>query len=250
MILAGLVVVDGRPCDKAGTAFTDDVVVSVKATRRFVSRAGEKLADALAAFGVDPRGHCALDVGASTGGFVDVLLQAGASQVIALDVGRGQLDARLRADVRVHVMERVNARYLAPAMLPYEPDLLTMDVSFISVEKLLPAVFACMAAEFEGVILVKPQFEAGPRQVGRGGIVRDPSVRRQVVWERSRFIIDHTDIALLGLHQSKVAGAGGNVEYFMHVGRGREKGVGLDRLEAVVDACVHGEERGGSEAVR
>ena len=125
-------------------------------------------------FGVDVAGVCALDVGASTGGFVDCLLQRGAARVIALDVGRGQLDSRLRSDARVHVIEGVNARYLTPSTCPWQPDLLTMDVSFISVTKVLPAVVACMAPVFTGVILIKPQFEAGPKDVGKGGIVRDP----------------------------------------------------------------------------
>ena len=132
-------------------------------------------------------GERALDVGASTGGFVDCLLQAGAAQVIALDVGRGQLDSRLRGDPRVVVMDGVNARLLRKGDLPYEPDLLTMDVSFISVGKVLGAVADCMAAAFEGVILIKPQFEAGPRRVGKKGIVRDPDVHRQVLTRCAQF---------------------------------------------------------------
>ena len=149
------------------------LTIVVKERPRFVSRAGDKLDAALDTFAVDVTGASVLDVGASTGGFVDCVLQRGATRVIALDVGRGQLDSKLRGDPRVHVIEGVNARYLEPGSLPWQPDLLTMDVSFISVTKVLPAVVGCMAPEFTGVILIKPQFEAGPRDVGKGGIVRD-----------------------------------------------------------------------------
>ena len=140
----------------------------MKSRPRFVSRAGDKLAHALEVFGLDVAGVRALDVGASTGGFVDCLLQSGAERVIALDVGYGQLDQRLRGDPRVHVMERVNARYLEAGSLPYTPDFLTVDVSFISLKKVLPAVLAAMSPSFDALLLVKPQFEAGPRARGKG----------------------------------------------------------------------------------
>jgi 23S rRNA (cytidine1920-2'-O)/16S rRNA (cytidine1409-2'-O)-methyltransferase len=158
----------------------EDAEVSIKERPRFVSRGGEKLAHALAVFGIDVSGVRALDVGASTGGFVDCLLQGGAAEVIALDVGRAQLDSRLRGDARVTVLERINARYLTKDLLPFEPDFLTMDVSFISIAKVLPAVVTCMMSGFRGVILVKPQFEAGRESVGKGGIVRDAAVHRNV----------------------------------------------------------------------
>ena len=244
LIMAGLVQVGGKVSDKAGAAVAVDAEITVKARPRFVSRAGEKLAGALVVLDVYVAGRSALDVGASTGGFVDSLLQAGAARVIALDVGHGQLDIRLRGDPKVHVMERCNARYLGPSDLPYEPDLLTMDVSFISVRKVLPAVAACMSRCFDGIILVKPQFEAGAHQVGKKGIVRDPDIHRQVLQETGRFVIEEAGLEVLGMCRSGVVGASGNREFFIRVGRGREKGVGLDRLEALVEECMRG---GGSD---
>jgi 23S rRNA (cytidine1920-2'-O)/16S rRNA (cytidine1409-2'-O)-methyltransferase len=234
LIMAGLVKVGGVVSDKAGTAVSTDAEIIVRERPRFVSRGGDKLAGALKVFGVDARDASALDVGASTGGFVDCLLQAGAARVVAVDVGRGQLNAGLRADDRVYVLERVNARYLKAAMLPFAPNLLTMDVSFISVSKVLPAAVGCMAAEFAGLVLVKPQFEAGPRDVGKNGIVRDPEVRREVLRRVGVFVIDALDADLLGLGRSEPAGVGGNVEFFMYIGRGRGKGMGLDRLETAI----------------
>ncbi|MBN1321798.1 MAG: TlyA family RNA methyltransferase [Thermoleophilia bacterium] len=238
IIMAGLVTVSGKLSDKAGTAVADEAEIVVKQGRRYASRGGEKLAHALEALGVEVTGSHALDVGASTGGFVDCLLQRGATEVIALDVGRGQLDGRLRNDARVHVLEKVNARHLTPALLPYAPDFLSMDVSFISVEKILPNVVSCLRSAFEGLILIKPQFEAGVKQVGKGGIVRDREVHRTVLMERGRFIIAELRIDLLGMCRSGLVGADGNVEFFMHVGRGREKGVGLDRLETMVEEAL------------
>jgi 23S rRNA (cytidine1920-2'-O)/16S rRNA (cytidine1409-2'-O)-methyltransferase len=236
--MAGLVLVGGVTSDKAGARIEVDAQITIKQRPRFVSRAGEKLAHALGELRVDPRGATGLDVGASTGGFVDCLLQHGAVRVIALDVGRGQLDVRLRNDARVVVMEKVNARHLTKDLLPCEPDFLTMDVSFISVTKVLPAVVACMAERFEGLILVKPQFEAGRAAVGRGGIVRDPEVHRAVLMERGAFVLQELGVQLHGMCRSGLRGADGNVEFFIHVGRGGEKGVGLDRLEALVDGVL------------
>jgi 23S rRNA (cytidine1920-2'-O)/16S rRNA (cytidine1409-2'-O)-methyltransferase len=235
VIMAGLVSVSGKVIDKAGTAVAADADISIKERPRFVSRGGDKLAHALETLGVDVRGVQALDVGASTGGFVDCLLQGGAARVIALDVGRAQLDSRLRADARVDVMEKINARYLTKDVLPFEPDFVTMDVSFISIEKVLPAVASCMAARFEGVILVKPQFEAGRASVGKGGIIRDAAVHRTVLAERGRFVIEELDADLYGMCRSGLRGTDGNEEFFLHVGRAREKGIGIDRLEAIVN---------------
>lgn len=243
LIMAGLVMVDGEVRDKAGMPVAADAPLTLKDRPRFVSRAGDKLAAALERFDLDVTGRSALDVGASTGGFVDCLLQRGAGRVIALDVGRGQLDARLRADPRVHVIEGVNARYATPDVLPWEPDLLTMDVSFISVTKVLPAVVGCMAPVFTGLVLVKPQFEAGPKQVGRGGIVRDPEVHRSVLKERGRFVVSDLGLALLGLCRSAKPGTDGNVEFFIHCGRGGEKGVGVDTLDLLVEQAVFGDEQ-------
>jgi 23S rRNA (cytidine1920-2'-O)/16S rRNA (cytidine1409-2'-O)-methyltransferase len=238
MVMAGLVLVEGKVVDKAGTAVAVDVDLALKSRPRFVSRAGEKLAGAMETFGVSVVGKHALDVGASTGGFVDCLLQSGAAKVIALDVGRNQLDLRVRDDPRVIVMDGVNARLLRKGDLAYEPDMVTMDVSFISVGKVLGAIAASMAGEFEGVILVKPQFEAGPKAVGKKGIVRDPRVHKQVLIDAARFASENVGLDVRGVCRSGVPGVGGNVEFFLHVARGGEKGLGLDRLQEVVDDCV------------
>ncbi len=238
LIMAGVVLVDGQVSDKAGTPIVAGANLVLKERPRFVSRGGEKLDHALQMFGLDAAGQSVLDVGASTGGFVDCLLQAGAARVIALDVGRGQLDGRLRNDERVFCLEKVNARYLEPEALPFVPEMLTMDVSFISVAKVLPAVMACMNPACTGVILIKPQFEAGPKQVGRGGIVRDPAVHRQVLLYLARFVVCELDAEFLGVTDSGLPGTDGNVEYFFHVGRSGEKGHGLDTLEELVDATV------------
>lgn len=239
LIMAGSVTVDGTVVHKAGTPVDGEAEVAIKQRPRFVSRAGEKLATALAAFGVDPTGASALDVGASTGGFVDCLLQHGAARVIALDVGYGQLDARLRADGRVSVLERVNARHLRPEQLPYVPDFLTADVSFISLETVLPAVLACMAPAFTGLLLVKPQFEAGPRLVGKGGIVRDPAVRADVLRRVGAFL-SSSGLAVRGLCESGLPGAGGNVEFVYHVDRGSGEGVTPATLEDMIAGAVTG----------
>jgi len=238
LIMAGGVLVSGEVSDKAGTPVAVDAEVMLKARPRFVSRAGEKLAHALDEFRIDVTGALALDVGASTGGFVDCLLQAGAAQVIALDVGRGQLDGKLQSDPRVRRLEKVNARYLTPDQLPYTPDFLTMDVSFISVRKVLPAVLGSVGEVFRGAVLIKPQFEAGPEAVGRGGIVRDADVHRRVLMETGAFVVSDTDAELIDVCRSGLPGTGGNKEFFLHMTRGGEKGVGLDTLERLVDSIL------------
>ncbi len=240
LIMAGLVSVAGRREDKAGTFVSTDASVDIKERPRFVSRAGEKLAHALTALKVDPAGARALDVGASTGGFVDCLLQRGAERVIAVDVGYGQLDARLRSDPRVHLLERVNARYLSPEQLPFVPDLLTVDVSFISLEKILPAVITCMAPVFTGLLLVKPQFEAGPRSVGKGGIVRDASVHEEVL-RRVGAALGVMGLDIWGLCDSGLPGAGGNVEFVYRVDRGRGDGLTPATLDRLIVTMARGE---------
>jgi 23S rRNA (cytidine1920-2'-O)/16S rRNA (cytidine1409-2'-O)-methyltransferase len=235
LIMAGLVLVNGVRKDKPGVPMPADAEICLKERPRFVSRAGEKLAFALDRFGLDVHDAMAMDVGASTGGFVDCLLQRGATAVIALDVGHGQLDSRLRRDPRVHVIERTNARYLSPDQLPFRADTLTMDVSFISVEKVLPAVTASMASRFRGALLVKPQFEAGRDRVGRGGVVRNPEVHRQVLLRVGGFVITQLELEVCGICESGLRGADGNVEFFLHVERGGEKGMGLDTLGRTVD---------------
>jgi 23S rRNA (cytidine1920-2'-O)/16S rRNA (cytidine1409-2'-O)-methyltransferase len=179
LVLAGRV----RGFTKAGAQVEDSVQLELERGTRFVSRGGEKLAHALAELGIDVSGEDCLDVGASTGGFTDCLLQAGAARVCALDVGYGQLHPRLRVDPRVTVLERTNVRALRCDDLPFPPTLVTCDVSFIGLAKALPPALACAASGWRALVLVKPQFEAGPEDVGRGGVVRDPKVRRRVVDE-------------------------------------------------------------------
>lgn len=250
LIMAGQVLVNGQMSDKAGTPVSVEAEVALKERPRFVSRAGDKLDAALNSFGVDVAGVSGLDVGASTGGFVDCLLQRGASRVIALDVGKGQLDSRLRNDGRVHVIEGVNARYLEPGALPWQPDVLTMDVSFISVTKVLPAVVACMTPCFTGVILIKPQFEAGPKDVGKGGIVRDIEVHRRVLAETARAVIENLSVDLMGICRSAVPGTGGNREFFFHLARGGASGLGLDTLEDTITMVLEKDApAGGGERV-
>jgi 23S rRNA (cytidine1920-2'-O)/16S rRNA (cytidine1409-2'-O)-methyltransferase len=215
-VMAGVVEVEGRRVDKPGTAVAADARVEVLAPREpFVSRAGRKLADALDRFGVDPAGLVCLDVGASTGGFTDCLLQRGARRVYALDVGYGQLDLGLRQDPRVVVMERVNARHLAAGALPEPCGLVTIDVSFISLAKVVPAIVPHLAPGGLLLALVKPQFEAGRGAVGKGGILRDEEVRRRAIEECVAGIAGPgTRLEALGRIDSAVPGAGGNREAF------------------------------------
>ncbi len=213
-VMAGTVLVDGRRVDKPGTPAGEGVEVRLLGRREpYVSRAGRKLAAALEHFAIDPQGLVCLDVGASTGGFTDCLLQRGAERVYALDVGYGQLDLGLRRDPRVVVMERRNARYLQREDLPQRCDLVTIDVSFISLTKVVPALLPHLAEDGFLLPLVKPQFEAGRRQVGKGGIVRDPEVRQRVIDRRVADLVAF-GLRSLGTFDSPVSGVGGNREAF------------------------------------
>jgi 23S rRNA (cytidine1920-2'-O)/16S rRNA (cytidine1409-2'-O)-methyltransferase len=180
----------------------------------FVSRGGIKLENALSASALDVRGRRALDVGASTGGFTDCLLQRGAASVIAVDVGYGQLDWGLRNDPRVSVLERTNARGLTGAMLPYTPDLASIDVIFISLAKVLPAVLGCMTETYDVLAMVKPQFEVGRARVGKGGVVRDPGDRRDALVQVGRAALE-LGASVLGYYSSGLAGPKGNKETFV-----------------------------------
>lgn len=216
-IMAGLVSVDGKKQTKAGFAVPEGAAIEVAGDPiPFVSRGGLKLAKALAAFDVDPRGRVALDVGASTGGFTDCLLKAGADLVYAVDVGYGQLAWSLRQDPRVVVMERTNIRYLDPARLERVPDLATVDTSFISVRKFLPHVLSLLKRPADLVILIKPQFEAERGAVGKKGVIRDPQVHRAVLTEVIRSARDLGAIPV-GLTYSPVLGPEGNVEFLLHL---------------------------------
>ena len=220
LILAGQVRVDGRPAGKAGTPVGVDAAVTLlEPDHPYVGRGGLKLEHALSAFGIAVEGRLALDIGASTGGFTDVLLRHGAARVVALDVGHGQLDWRLRSDPRVIVLEKTNARALTPEMLPADArrfDIVTIDVSFISLRQILPVVPPLVAPGGDIVALVKPQFEAGRGEVGKGGIVRDDGVRARVVEE----IVQHAlalGLTRAGLSESPITGMEGNREFLLHL---------------------------------
>jgi 23S rRNA (cytidine1920-2'-O)/16S rRNA (cytidine1409-2'-O)-methyltransferase len=230
-ILAGEVLVgEGRRrAVKPGELVPDDVVVAVEARDAYVSRGGRKLANALDALGVDVSGRRAVDIGASTGGFTDVLLQRGAAHVVAVDVAYGELAWKLREDDRVTVLERTNARYLQPADLPYAPDLLVADVSFISLTKVLPAVLACMAPRWDGLVMVKPQFEVGRERVGKGGVVRDPADRRAAIVSVAR-AAQALGATVCGLAPSGLPGPKGNRETFIWLAEAGRPG-GIDDLE-------------------
>jgi 23S rRNA (cytidine1920-2'-O)/16S rRNA (cytidine1409-2'-O)-methyltransferase len=220
-VLAGQVHVGpGRArAAKPGQLVADDVELSVDEGLPYVSRGGVKLANALDALAIDVSGRRALDVGASTGGFTDCLLQRGAAHVVALDVAYGELDWRLRGDERVTVVERVNARALEPGMLPYAPDLIVIDVSFISLAKVLPAVLGCAADRYDCLAMVKPQFELGRGRVGKGGVVRDPELRREAVAAVAR-VAREGGSAVLGYAPSGLPGPAGNRETFVWLGEG------------------------------
>ncbi len=208
---------DGRRADKPGQMVAADVPVSVDPGQEYVSRGGVKLANALDSFRVDPAGLRCLDVGASTGGFTDCLLQRAAAHVVALDVAYGELNWRLRGEGRVTVIERANARALEAGSLPYRPDLIVVDVSFISLRKVLPAVLAVGAERFSCLALVKPQFELGRERVGKGGVVRAPDDRREAlvaVGEGASAL----GFAVLGFASSGLPGPAGNQESFVWIG--------------------------------
>jgi 23S rRNA (cytidine1920-2'-O)/16S rRNA (cytidine1409-2'-O)-methyltransferase len=216
LIRAGQVLVDDTPQDKPGTRVGDAARVRLRGeVKRFASRGGDKLAGALEDLAVSVEGRACLDVGASTGGFTDCLLQRGAHSVVAVDVGYGQLAARLRGDPRVHVLDRTNARHLEPAALPEPVSLVTADVSFISLRLIVPALARC-APHADWLLLVKPQFEVGPERVGKGGVVRDDALRAEAADAVA------AEAARLGFHEvgrcdSRVAGPSGNREIFVRL---------------------------------
>ena len=214
LIMAGEVLLGGQKAAKAGQSVEDDVALEVLARPPYVSRGGLKLAGALRNFAIHPTGWVCVDIGSSTGGFTDALLQAGAARVHCVDVGAGQLDWKIRIDARVKVHEGVNARYLTPEEIGEAADLVTCDVSFISVTLILPAAVSLLRASGQMVILIKPQFEVGKGQVGKGGIVREPELRRAAC--------DKVESAVreLGFEtavmESPIPGAEGNQEFLLH----------------------------------
>ena len=230
LILSGSVRVGDVIVTKAGSRIGADELLSVDQAERFVSRAGEKLDAALGEFGVRVEGRSCLDAGASTGGFTDALLQRGAERVLAVDVGYGQFDWALRNDPRVTVMERTNVRTLAAEDLPFDPDLLVADLSFISLTVALESLLSTTPALREAILLVKPQFEAGPESVGRGGLVRDREVHVSVIHSVTRYF-STLGFGAVGATQGAIAGRkSGNLEYPVHLLRGAEP--------ALDEACI------------
>ncbi len=231
--MAGDVLVNGQRETRAGHLVGERDEVTLRQKPRFVSRGGEKLDHALEAFAVDVEGLVAADLGASTGGFTDCLLQRGAHSVYAVDVGHGQLDLRVRDDPRVVVLERTNARYLES--LPEPVDLVVIDVSFISLELIFPVVARLLKAGGDCVPLIKPQFEAGRGEIGKGGVVRDPAIHRRVL-ERTLEHASANDLGVLGLVVSSLQGPAGNIEFLAHLRLGAPSVNVPDLIDA---ALVH-----------
>lgn len=232
VILAGEVLVNGARMDKPGTAVPLEANIELKAAMPFVGRGGFKLAGALETFALSVQGAVCADVGACTGGFTDVMLKAGALRVYAIDVGYGQLDWSLRQDERVSVMERTNARYLDALAEPVQ--FVSIDVSFISLRLILPAVKQWLSDNGDVVALIKPQFEAGPKQVGRGGIVKDTAVHRSVLLELWQWFGEN-EFGVQGLMKSPVTGAAGNVEFLVWLQVGRADSV---MMQTAVEQCL------------
>lgn len=238
-IMSGLVYVNGQRVDKPGAAVDPEADVQVRGnTLRYVSRGGLKLEKAMAVWPIELAGKICMDVGASTGGFTDCMLQNGAARVYAVDVGYGQLAWSLRSDGRVVCLERTNARYLSHEIIPEEPDFSSVDVSFISLKLILPAIADVLRDGGEAVCLIKPQFEAGREKVGKKGVVRDPAVHREVL---ERFLEHARDagFAVLGLTYSPIRGPEGNIEYLGWLEKGAWEEKTFD-LAGLVEAS-HGE---------
>jgi len=238
LILAGQVLVREQRVDKPGQLIDPDAEIRIKGeTLRYAGRGGLKLEAGLREFNIDPAGKNCIDVGASTGGFTDCLLQHGAARVWAVDVGHNQLVWRLRQDPRVVVLEGVNARNLDPGQFPVRFDLATIDVSFISLTKILPAVRPCLMDAADCISLIKPQFEVGKGEVGKGGIVTDPDKHRRVLNEIK-------DAALgigfrpVGLIESPILGAEGNREFLMHLKPAYENGAGIGLIDERIDSLT------------
>jgi 23S rRNA (cytidine1920-2'-O)/16S rRNA (cytidine1409-2'-O)-methyltransferase len=215
---SGRVLVEGQPVTKPGKLYETDLRIRVRDKPRYVSRGGYKLKGALDYLKLKVKGKVALDVGSSTGGFTDCLLQEGVRRVYSLDVGKGQLAWKLRQDPRVVVREKFNVRYLTPADLPEKVDLITVDVSFISLTKVLPALGPVLKKGGLVLALIKPQFEAGRSEIRRGGVVRDPAVHRRVI-EKIRLCLNQTGMAVKQVTESVLTGPAGNKEFFIFAGR-------------------------------
>ncbi len=248
-IMAGLVYVDGQKEDKAGSLFPREAVISVRGTElRYVSRGGLKLEKALSCFALSLEGKVCIDIGASTGGFTDCMLQNGASRVYAIDVGHGQLDWKLRNDERVVVMEKRNIRYVRPQDIGEAADFISIDVSFIGLRLVLPVAADLLSERGEMVCLIKPQFEAGREQVGKKGVVRDPDVHRSVI-EGIIAFSEESGFSVRGLDYSPIRGPEGNIEYLLWLSKGGEAGKAGEKAskpgEGSADAGKDGGKAGG-----
>lgn len=239
MIMSGLVFVDGQRVDKAGTAVPNDAQIEVRGnTLRYVSRGGLKLEKAMTTFGLKLDGCICADIGASTGGFTDCMLQNGAVKVYAVDVGYGQLAWSLRTDARVVNMERTNIRYVTPEDLAEPIEFFSVDVSFISLHHIFPVAQRITTPDAMGVCLVKPQFEAGREKVGKNGVVRDPAVHREVLHNAMSYAAEN-GFVVRGLDYSPVKGPEGNIEYLMFVQKSDQPAVLDDEAAAQVVAASH-----------
>jgi 23S rRNA (cytidine1920-2'-O)/16S rRNA (cytidine1409-2'-O)-methyltransferase len=215
LILSGRVLIGGKPVTKAGTPVDEDADVSLKESPKYVSRAGGKLEAAFEAFGVDVSGKIVIDIGASTGGFIDLMLQRGAVKAYAVDVGHGQLDWRLRSDERVVNLEGVNARTLDPGLIRDLCDIATFDVSFISLKLVIPPVLKVLKPSSDIVALIKPQFEAGKKHVGKGGLMKDLHIAQEIIHDMEKFLVA-LNCEVTGTIPSPVKGTKGNQEYLVH----------------------------------
>ena len=247
LIMAGCVYADNQKFDKPGDTVREDAVLEVRGnTLPYVSRGGFKLEKALKVFPIDPTGLTCIDCGASTGGFTDVLLKNGAAKVYAVDVGYGQLAWSLRNDARVISMERTNVRYITAEQIPEPLDLAVMDLSFISVKLILPAVCPLLKDDAEVVCLIKPQFEAGREEVGKKGVVRDPKVHLEVL-ESFLAFVPGAGYTVMGLDYSPIKGPEGNIEYLGYLRKGSHDAPQLDPAAVVAQshgALAHGKESG------
>ncbi len=234
-IMSGIVFVNGQRVDKAGTAVSNDALIEIRGTTLpYVSRGGLKLEKAMQTFPLTLTGKICADIGASTGGFTDCMLQNGAKKVYAVDVGYGQLDWKLRNDARVVCMERTNARYLTHEEIPEELDFSSVDVSFISLKLIFPALYGLLREGGEIACLIKPQFEAGREKVGKKGVVRDPAVHLEVL---EHFLIHAKEnhFTVLGITYSPIRGPEGNIEYLGFLRKSEEPDAAVD-LQAIVEA--------------
>lgn len=235
MIMAGEVFVNGTRIDKPGTKIDSDLEITVKSKPRFVSRGGEKLAGALDDFKYDPSGKICADVGASTGGFTDCLLQANAAKIYAIDVGYGQIAYQLRINPKVIVMERTNARYLDS--LDEKVDLVVIDASFISLQLLLPTIQNWLKSDSDIIALIKPQFEAGKKEVGKGGVVRDQAIHKKVLLNTLLFVED-LNLEIADLTQSKLKGPSGNIEFLVWITNYKTQHDGEHSILELVDKVL------------